>query len=143
MSEDTFPLLAKLIQEVRCKLGWSFRLADEDGAKRLVITVQGHDSYNPERSLTVSHLFPVPIATYNEKTWRRWVFEMCRRVENHELGEWFQVRGARPFAPLHGPGEDPYTVHEFRPEVDAQTVQDGSIHADKVKIGMEDGGERR
>lgn len=25
------------------------------------------------------------------------------------------------------PGEDPYTVHEFRDEVDARTLQDGSI----------------
>lgn len=25
------------------------------------------------------------------------------------------------------PGEDPYTVHEYRPEVDALTTQDGSI----------------
>ena len=33
----------------------------------------------------------------------------------------------RPFAPCHGPGEDPYTVHEYRPEVDAFTTQDGSV----------------
>ena len=81
----------------------------------------------------MSHFFPVPIATYNEKTWRRWIFEMCRRVENHELGEWFRVGGVRPFAPLHGPGEDPYTVHEYRSELDAQTTQDGTVHADKIK----------
>jgi hypothetical protein len=129
---DTFPVLAKLVEQVRCKPTWRFALADEDGAKRLVITVSGRDSYHPENPLTVSHFFPVPIATYNEKTWRRWIFEMCRRVENHELGEWFQVDGIRPFAPLHGPGEDPYTVHEFRAEIDAQTIQDGTIHADKI-----------
>jgi hypothetical protein len=48
-------------------------------------------------------------------------------VENHELGEWFKVDDERPFAPLHAPGEDPYTVHEFREEVDRRTTQDGSV----------------
>lgn len=131
---DTFPVLAKLIEKVQCKPGWRFALVDEDGAKRLVITVPGRDSYHPENPLTVSHFFPVPIATYNEKTWRRWIFEMCRCVENHELGEWFRVAGARPFAPLHGPGEDPYTVHEFRAEIDAQITQDGTVHPDKISV---------
>jgi hypothetical protein len=130
MSENTFPILQELVSKVQCKPGWSFRLLDEDGALRLVITVPGIDSYNPKNRLTVAHYFPVPTTTFNEKSWRRWIFEMCRRVENHELGEWFQVHGVRPFAPLHGPGEDPYTVHEFRDEVDAQTVQDGRIESD-------------
>jgi hypothetical protein len=124
---DTFSVLKDLVDKATCKPGWVFRLAYEDGAPRLVITVPGHDSYAPERPLTVSHFFPVPTATYNEKSWRRWIFEMCRRVENHELGEWFKIDGRRPFPPLHGPGEDPYTIHEFREEVDAKTVQDGSI----------------
>ncbi len=92
----------------------------------MTITVHGRDSYTG-RPLSVCHLFPAPIATYNEKSWRRWIFEMCRRVENHELGEWFKIDGRRPFAPLHGPGEDPYTVHEFRDDIDARTLQDGSI----------------
>lgn len=124
---DTFAILSDLVDKTTCKPGWEFRLVPEDGALRLVILVPGRDSYHPNRPLTVNHLFPVPTATYNEKTWRRWIFEMCRRVENHELGEWFKIEGARPFPPLHGPGEDPYTVHEFREDVDARIVQDGSI----------------
>lgn len=127
MAENTFDVLKRLASIVKCKPGWLFSIFDEDGALRLVITVPGVDSYNPDRPLTVSHFFPVPTATYNEKTWRRWIFENCRKVENHELGEWFRIDGERPFAPLHGPGEDPYTVHEFRDEIDARTLQDGSI----------------
>jgi len=127
MAEDTHQLLAELVATVRCKPGWSFKLLEEEGALRLVITVAGYDSYNNEQRLRVAHFFPVPTATYNEKSWQRWIFEMCRRVENHELGEWFKVGEKRPFAPLHGPGEDPYTVHEFRDKVDAQTLQDGSV----------------
>jgi hypothetical protein len=124
---DTFDVLRNLIRRVSCKPGWSFRLLLEDDGLRLVITVKGVDSYNPENPLRVGHYFPVPSATYNEKTWRRWLFEMCRRVENHELGEWFRDGDDRPFAPLHGPGEDPYEIHEFRDDVDARTLQDGTI----------------
>jgi hypothetical protein len=92
-----------------CKPGWTFRLEDEDGALRLVISVLGKDARDAERLLKVRHFFPVPMATFNEATWRRWIFERCRALENHELGEWFKVGGVRPFPPLHGPGEDPYT----------------------------------
>jgi len=123
----TYNILRGLVALARCKPGWSFSLRNEDGALRLVIFVPGYDSYHPEQELNVNHFFPVPAASYNEKTWRRWLFEMCRRVENHELGEWFMIDEERPFAPLHGPGEDPYTVHEFRDPVDARTIQDGTI----------------
>jgi hypothetical protein len=125
----TSETLVALVDEVRCKPGWSFRVVEEDGAGRLVITVAGYDSSQPSKRVpfTVRHFFPIPQATYNEKTWRRWIFEQCRRLENHELGEWFRIGAARPFQPLHGPGEDPYTVHEFRPETDALTTQDGSM----------------
>lgn len=85
-----------------------------------------HNAWGSHRELMVNHFFPVPEATYNETSWRRWIFECCRRVENHELGEWFRDGAERPFSPLHGPGEDPYTVHEYRPAVDALTTQDGS-----------------
>jgi hypothetical protein len=127
MPENTHGLLAEVVAKVRCKPDWSFRLQEEDGALLLVITVVGQDSYNEENDLRVAHFHPVPMATYNEKSWARWIFEQCRRVENHELGEWFRVGDRRPFAPLHGPGEDPYTVHEYRDKVDAQTLQNGSL----------------
>jgi hypothetical protein len=124
---NTFPILTDLVDVTTCKPGWTFRLEDEDGALRLVISVLGKDARDAERLLKVRHFFPVPMATFNEATWRRWIFERCRALENHELGEWFKVGGVRPFPPLHGPGEDPYTVHEFRDEIDGRTVQDGSI----------------
>jgi len=124
---NTFDVLARLVAEVKCKPGWTFRLADEEGALRMVIRVPGLDSYAEDRLLSVDHYHPVPVATYNEASWRRWMFEQCRRTENHELGEWFRIGEERPFAPMHGPGEDPYTVHEIRPEADALTTQDGGM----------------
>lgn len=128
---NSYDVLERVVSQVKCKPGWSFRLVWQDGALRLVIRVPGYDSAQPDnlRRFTVDHFHPAPLATFNEKTWRRWVFEQCRRVENHELGEWFRIGAERPFAPLHGPGEDPYTVHEFRPEGDALTTQDGSMRS--------------
>lgn len=123
---NTFNILADLVAKAKCKPGWKFRLINEDDALRLRISVTGPDARSNE-DITVQHFFPVPVATYNEKTWRRWMFEQCRRLENHELGEFFMIGDERPFLPLHGPGEDPYGVHEFRDVVDAMTKQDGSI----------------
>lgn len=126
---DTHDTLRDLVAQVRCKPGWSFRLKDEDGALRFIVRVVGFDSSRPDDEIEkiIDHYFPVPTATYNKKAWRRWMFEVCRRVENHELGEWFRLGDEWPFAPLHGPGEDPYTVHEFRSVEDALTIQDGTV----------------
>jgi len=129
---DTFDILQRVVDEAECKPGWSFRLVDEEGAKRLVITIDGVDNYDHSRRFIVSHYHPVPIATYNEKSWRRWVFEQCLRTMNHEIGEALNFDGVRPFAPMHGPGEDPYTVHEIRSEHDALTTQDGSLRQGPV-----------
>lgn len=128
MSTDTHDILRRLVDEVEYKPGWVFDLVDEEGALRLRITdTTCRDAYNPNRTMSLSHYHPVPTATYNERTWRRWIFEQCRRVENHEIGEWLRWGEERPFAPLHGPGEDPYTVHEFREDIDRRTTQDGSV----------------
>lgn len=124
--KNTHGLLAEIVSRTQCKPGWRFLLDREEGL-RLVIVVPGPNSWEPDQEFRVRHYFPVPLTTWNEKTWRRWIFECCRGVENHELGEWFQVGAERPFLPLHGPGEDPYTIHEFRDEVDARMTQDGSI----------------
>ena len=127
---DTFDILRKLVDEVECKPGWVFDIVEEDGALRLRITdTQCIDAFNPGKPMPLSHFFPVPTATYNEKSWRRFIFECCRGVENHELGEWFRIGDERPFAPLHGPGENPYVVHEFRPESDAFITQNGSMRS--------------
>lgn len=137
MAEDTHDILRLLVEQARCKPEWSFRLADEGGALWFVVRVSGYDSSRPDDLVprTIDHYFPVPTATYNEKTWRRWMFDRCRGVENHELGEWFRIGSEWPFAPLHGPGEDPYTVHEFRPAADALTTQNGSMRQPYISKG--------
>ena len=95
MTKNTHDTLRDLVRRASCKPGWVFRLLDSDEeGLRLRITVTGPDAREPGEGITVHNFFPVPTATYNEKTWRRWIFEQCRRVENHELGEFFMVGGA-------------------------------------------------
>lgn len=131
---DTFDLLERIIDETACKPGWTFFLRNEDGHKTLIIQIAGVNNYDHSKKFTVNHCHPVPYTTFNEKSWRRWIFEQCLRTMNHELGESlrFGVDEVRPFAPMHGPGEDPYTVHEVRSELDALTIQDGSIRKGPV-----------
>lgn len=137
---DTFDILRKLVAEVRCKPNWRFFLHDEDGALRLVIQVAGVDSFAPERKFVVNHYHPVPTTTFNEKSWRRWIFDQCMRTETHEIGEWLRFgEGAsemRPFLPTHGPGEDPYANREYRLEADAFTTQDGSLRDGPGPFGI-------
>ena len=134
MSKDTFDILTKLVAQTKCKPGWSFRLHDEEGALRLVIRIHGFNNYDDEQPYTVDHYHPVPITTYNEKSWRRWIFEQCLRTMNHEIGESLRFGDdeVRPFAPMHGPGEDPYSVHEIRSIEDALTIQDGTLREGPV-----------
>ena len=134
MAENTHDLLESIVEQTKCKPGWTFFLHGPDDAKVLVIQIDGVNNYDHSKRFVVNHCHPVPVATYNEKTWRRWIFEQCRRTMNHELGESLRFGEAelRPFAPMHGPGEDPYTVHEIRPESDALTTQDGSLREGPV-----------
>lgn len=134
MPSNTFDILARVVAETKCKPGWSFRLVDEDGALRLFIKLVGTDNYDHSKPFVVNHVHPVPVTTYNEKSWRRWIFDQCIRTMNHEIGESlrFGEQELRPFAPMHGPGEDPYTVHEVRSEIDALTTQNGTIRSRPV-----------
>ncbi len=125
---NTHDILADLVSRVTCKPGWAFRLlvSDETGGLELLISIPVVDSRG-EGLTRINNHFPVPLATYNAKSWRRWIFERCRQVEDHELGEWFLVDGDRPFAPLHGPGCDPYMVREVSTEEEARTDQRGNV----------------
>lgn len=120
--------------------GWRLRLdADQDRDEvdgqlvghgtTLVVTTKGYDTYNPDQGANyrVSHYFIVPAATYNRAAWMRWLFEQFAKVELHECMENFVVDGERPFAPLHGPGCDPYVVHELATDVERRTRFTGEV----------------
>ena len=130
-----FPDILKDLVERTTYRKWKLELANLDrgqGSKglTLVITTLGVDSYHPEDGETyrVNHYFPVPPAAFNYKSWRWWLFQRFIEVETHESMEFFKVDGKRPFAPHHGPGNDPYMVFERGTEEEARIMFTGRVN---------------
>lgn len=130
-----FPeILASLVDRLTYRPGWTFRLEDIDRGQgseglTLIVTSRGYDTYHPDRGETyrVLHYFPVPPAAYDERSWRRWIFERLLELERHEAAEFFQVDGDRPYAPHHGPGNDPYIIFEHGTDEDVRTSFRGAV----------------
>lgn len=127
-------ILANLVGRMQYREGWRFNLVMLDRGQgsiglTLVITTLGVNSYAPERGNTyrVNHYMPVPPAAYNEQSWRRWLFEQCLLIERHECCEFFKIDGKRPYAPHHGPGNDPYIVFERGTDEEARTMFTGEV----------------
>lgn len=127
--------LYRLVEQLEYRPGWTFTLSEQDRGQESIgltldIVTSGYNSYHPERGQTygVHHLMPVPPAAYDKRSWRRWLFEQLLLVERHEAMEFFQIDGMRPYAPHHGPGNDPYIVFELGTVEDVRTSFRGSIN---------------
>lgn len=128
-NEAPFPFeLQELVHTLKYRPGWRFSLEDVDrgqGSKGLTLCVvsQGYNTYEPELGETyrVMHYMPVPPASFDKRAWQRWLLDQLLDIEVHEACEFFQVEGARPFAPNHGPGRNPYTILEVGTVEDAET----------------------
>lgn len=124
--------LADLVADLVYKPHWRFELVDEDRGQgsaglTFIAFVTCPDSYHPEKLRSVAHYFIVPAAAYDERSWRRWLFDRLLDVERHEAMEFFQVGDEKPYAPNHGPGRDPYTVHEVGTDEDRRTSFRGEV----------------
>ena len=111
-------LLFELVKRLEYKPNWAFRLEDADrgqGSEGLTfsIYISGPDTDDVERDIHVVHYMIVPAASFNEISWRRWLFDQILLVEQHEASEFFKIDGEKVYAPNHGPGYDPYVVREF------------------------------
>jgi hypothetical protein len=140
--------LRDLVAKVSYKKGWRFWLEDLDRGQgsqglTLVINLETPDSYQPQNTIRVNHYMPVPPAAYDERSWRRWLFDQILLVERHEACEFFRFPAAprydrdtgtwhaqpdeRPHAPSHGPGNDPYLVREIGTDEDQRTSFRGEV----------------
>lgn len=130
-----FPtLLAELVTSLAYRPGWTFTLSHLDRGQGSVgltldIVTQGYNSYHPERGETyrVHHYMPVPPAAYDRRSWQRWLLEQLLLVERHEACEFFAIGGEHPYAPHHGPGNDPYIVFDHGTNEDSRTSFRGDI----------------
>lgn len=120
-------ILKNLVKKLSYKKGWSFWLNEDldrgQGSEglTLVIHLSVPNSYQPDQTFNVVHYMIVPPAAYNERSWCRWLLDQILLVERHEACEFFQIDGHRPYAPNHGPGNDPYTIFDQGFKEDAQT----------------------
>lgn len=141
--------LEDIVLRLRYREGWLFALVDiqrddpethgaEGRGLTFVVTTDTVNAHRQGKRVRVNHYFIVPAATYNYNSWLRWVFDCLCKVEFHECMEFFQLvrpgeeatidaRYDQPFAPLHGPGDDPYVVHEFATDVQRRTSFRGEI----------------
>lgn len=132
--EAPYPIILKgLVDSLVHRPHWCFELEDIDRGQgsaglTLAITITCEDSYDHDRLRSVVHYFPVPPAAYDERSWRRWLFEQCRLVSTHEDMEYFTLDGYKPYAPSHGPGNDPYIVRELGTELDQRTSYKGVVN---------------
>lgn len=125
--------LDKLVEQCQYRPRWQARL--QNGLNRgqgsqgltLVITTLAYDTYNPETPMRVAHYFPVPPASYDRRSWQWWLFNCFLQVERHECMEFFQIQGERPYAPMHGPGNDPYLITVERTDLDRRTNYKGEL----------------
>lgn len=126
-------ILQRLVADLTYKKGWHFYLAHEDRGQDSVgltlnITITTPNTYHPEEVIRVRHLMIVPPAAYDERSWRRWLFDQILLVEQHEAAEFFQIGNTRPLAPLHGPGNSPYLICEFATDEERRTSFRGVVH---------------
>lgn len=132
-NETPFPtLLAEHVGELHYKSGWDVTLEDVDrgqGSKGLTlcILITTPNSYNPDRMRRVMHYMPVPPAAYDRRSWQRWMLEQVLLVERHEACEFFTIGTDKPYAPHHGPGNDPYIVFDHGSDEDVRTSFRGEL----------------
>lgn len=127
-------VLFELVDKLAYRPGWTFHLSDIDRGQgsaglTLDITTLGYNSYHPDEGETyrVHHYMPVPPAAFDRRSWQRWLFEQCLLVDRHEACEFFAIDGERPYAPHHGPGNDPYIIFEHGTDEDVRTSFRGEV----------------
>ena len=117
---ETVALLEALVAEVSYKPGWTFELWDGErhgehyiGSSGLTLSIRAQVENSVSGDTTgVHHIMPIPPATWDRRTWERWVLDQILLVERHEAMEFYRVGSRTPFFPSHGAGSDPYEIRE-------------------------------
>lgn len=127
-------ILQDLLGRLTYREGWKFDLRRDhyrgQGSRgtTLIITVTAPNSVHPEDTIQVNHYMLVPPASYNERSWRWWLFQQIELVEQHERMEFFQLDGKAVYPPAHGPGNDPYLILDYGTDIDRRTSFRGDLN---------------
>lgn len=125
--------LADLVRKLDLRPSWHAELDYVDRGQgsaglTLSIFITEPDAYHYENLRSVVHLFPVPPAAYDRRSWQRWLLGCTNQVSLHEDMEHFTVDGEKPYAPSHGPGNDPYLIREVGTDLDQRTSFRGEVN---------------
>lgn len=114
--EQTWDLLAKALETIEYRRDptpndrFELQRDDESNYAVLFIFTYNPNTYAPDQMRYTRHEFVVPVATYNQRQWTRWVVERLLSIEAHETVENVFVNGERINSPYHGDGWDPYSL---------------------------------
>lgn len=112
--DEVFATLGPIVKKTKYIMpGWRIYLGMDNEAGHipcLHIISWTPNSYNVEEMIGVNHSFLVPLAIYNERTWKAWIRDCIAKVWDHEIGEMLEFDGVKEFAPHHADEEDPYRV---------------------------------
>lgn len=131
--------LAALVATMRLTVhpSWQFSLDDLErdpaathsgaaGGLTFRVLAETRDAYQ-ERLRSVIHYFPVPAATFNRTSWQRWLLDRLLDIQRHEVCEGLLFDEQRPFAPTHGPGDDPYIIVQYASDEQRRTSFRGEV----------------
>lgn len=125
--------LRELVDQLVYRDDWTFYLDDIDRGQgsaglTLAIRIVCQDSYDHSQRKAVMHYMLVPPAAFDRRSWQRWLFDQVLLVERHEAMEFFTIDGGKPYAPSHGPGNDPYLIREVGTDLDQRTAFTGDVN---------------
>ena len=97
--EQTWDLLQRALDSIDYRRepppsGRRFALVRDDDSNYAVLYVFTYNpnTYRPEEMRHTRHEFVVPVATYHQRQWVRWVFDRIVSIEMHETTEHFFVK---------------------------------------------------
>jgi hypothetical protein len=132
--------LEHMVEDLNHRPNWTAVLHEDldrgQGSRgtTLEVHIVEPDAYHPEKLRSVVHWFPVPPAAYDARSWRRWLFDRLRDIDTHEAMEHFTIAGEKPYAPSHGPGNDPYMVREVGTDLDRRTSFRGEVNQPPANV---------
>lgn len=101
-AEEAYRRAGELLAEFEYKPGWTFDLSREVLPNRIFLRATFHapDSRNPSRKVPVMGTFYTSPdqAAMPEYFWR-WLYYCIGTMEDHEMNEWFRVRGELIYDP--------------------------------------------
>lgn len=109
------------------------------GGTTLECIIRHTNSYPPHEVRHTAFTWPVPPTTWNRDSWMMWLLDCIADIERHERGEYFRLIRTivdegdhrpcveRPFAPLHGPGDDQNRLHRWAPDDRRRTSFRGEV----------------